>query len=142
MGMVVAGVLFQSAANDGAGTIQLANLAGDAPLPKPSLGSFAGDAAEQVAEYAGAEHNADKGTDAEIDLEHPSILRSLGNRRPKIWRFSDRQVIRRLEGTGPRRDQAAGSTCSKIPRNQTEYSSIGHMDGHLGGVHAPHSRQS
>jgi len=78
--------LFQGAVNHGAGTTELANLAGNASLPTSPLGSLAGDAAEQVAEHADAEHNADNGNDAEIDRGHPSTLRPWYDRRPKAYR--------------------------------------------------------
>jgi hypothetical protein len=51
---------FERAVNKVAGTTQLANLTGDALLPTPSLGSFAGKPAGQVAKHACAEHKNDE----------------------------------------------------------------------------------
>jgi hypothetical protein len=72
--------------NHGTGTTQLANFAGEAPLPTLSLGPLAGEAAEQVAEDAEAEHNPGKENDAAIDRAHPSTL-------PAYYDRPDRKLI-------------------------------------------------
>jgi len=74
---LLTGALFQSVANDGAGTGEIMNLASNAPLPALPLGPYAGEAAEQIAEDA--EHYPDKRKAGELDQDHLSTLRAHDN---------------------------------------------------------------
>ena len=60
--------------NHGAGTAQLANLVGNAPLPTLSLLAPAREPADKVA--GDANYNPDKRDGGEINQAHPSTLRT------------------------------------------------------------------
>jgi len=64
---------FEGPVNNVTGTTQLANLTGDALLPTPSLGSFAGEPPGQVAKHACDEHenNERNKTDRRHDTLSP-----------------------------------------------------------------------
>src|SRR5262245_34805371 len=112
------GAFFQSAADDGAGTIQLASLGGDVALPILSLGSSAAVAADPVAEPAGAEHNGGDGTGVEGTRRHPATLRSFkrGHGRALIRAGGRRVPSARATTPGPLQLVNYGTSNQALPR--------------------------
>jgi hypothetical protein len=67
-------VPFQGAANGVASTTELANLAGDTPLPTPTLSAPTGSAPEQISNNYGADQNGAEHPDAHPHRSHAPTL--------------------------------------------------------------------